>query len=267
MKLKAVLVLLLALASSQAHAQVTPGTSPLSVPKGGTSVAAGTSGGVLCFTSATAMASSVAQTANAIMLGGGAGACPSPLGSLGTTTTVLHGNVAGVPSYGSVVSNDLNITATSCSNQVVTAIGVNGVGTCGSVTFADMAAAAVATVAQYFAGTASAFPPVSIIYTAEVTVTFGATTTFDFSTFNNAAVTLTGNITTQTLANITAGKAGTIAFIQDGSGSRTTVWNSNFKFAGGTTPTLSTAPGTIDILSYSCRSATFCVASLLLNVH
>jgi len=63
---------------------------------------AGTSGGVPYFTSGTTWASSGALTANAIVLGGGAGAAPAPLASLGTTTTVLHGNAAGAPTFGAV---------------------------------------------------------------------------------------------------------------------------------------------------------------------
>jgi hypothetical protein len=127
---------------------------------------------------------------------------------------------------------------------------------------------ALATAANYLAGSAANVPITpSVIYAAEVAVTYGTTTTFDFSTFNNASVSLTGNITTMSVANVTAGKAGTIAFIQDATGSRTTVWNSIFKFQGGTTPGLSTAANAIDVLSYSCRSATFCVSSMALNVH
>jgi hypothetical protein len=137
----------------------------------------------------------------------------------------------------------------------------------GLVTFADMATAAVATTAQYFAGTASTLVPASVIYTAVMAVTFGATTTFDFSTFINAAVTMTGNITTQTLSNVKAGQAGTIFFVQDATGSRTTVWNSIFKFTGGVTPTLSTAANAVDALEYSCTSATFCIASLIKDVR
>lgn len=76
------------------------GTLP--VGNGGLGIATGTSGGVLCFTGSTTIASSVAATANAVMVGGGAGACPAPLASLGTTTTVLHGNAAGPPSFGAV---------------------------------------------------------------------------------------------------------------------------------------------------------------------
>lgn len=66
-----------------------------------------TSGGVLCFTSTTVSASSGALSANAIVLGGGAGVCPSPMGSLGTTTTVLHGNAGGAPTFAAVANADM----------------------------------------------------------------------------------------------------------------------------------------------------------------
>jgi hypothetical protein len=52
----------------------------------------------------------------------------------GTTTTVLHGNAAGSPSWGKVISGDLNITTTTCTDQPVTAISAGGVGTCGTIT-------------------------------------------------------------------------------------------------------------------------------------
>jgi hypothetical protein len=125
-----------------------------------------------------------------------------------------------------------------------------------------------ATAAQYLAGvSATTIIPPSIIYPTETTTTFGTTTAFDFSLFINTAVTLTNNITTMNVSNVQAGKAGTITFIQDGTGGRTTVWNSVFKFSGGTAPTLSTGPSKVDVLSYSCRSATFCVASLVSDVR
>lgn len=78
-------------------------TGVLPVANGGTGLASGTSGGVLAYTAAGTLASSAALTANRIVLGGGAGAVPTVLGSLGTTTTVLHGNAAGAPSFGAVV--------------------------------------------------------------------------------------------------------------------------------------------------------------------
>lgn len=136
----------------------------------------------------------------------------------------------------------------------------------GLVTYADMAGAALATSSQYIAGTSSVLVPASVAYTAETTTTYGATTTFNFSTFINTSVTLTGNITTMNVSNVKAGQAGQIRFIQDATGSRTTVWNSVFKFAGGVTPTLSSGAGDVDVLFYSCVSSSLCYASLSQNM-
>lgn len=192
-----------------------------------------TSGGVLYFSSTSAGASSAALTANQIVIGGGAGGAPTTF-ACATTTTLVHG---GTPP------------------------------TCSGLAYADILAAALATSSEYHAGTASKLVPADQIYQAETTTTFGSTTTFDFNTFINTAVTLTGNITTMTLTNVKAGKAGTITFIQDGTGSRTAVFSTTFKFAGGVIPSLTTTASAIDILTYSCRSATFCIASLMKDVR
>ena len=63
---------------------------------------AGTSGGVPYFSSASTWATSAALTQYALVLGGGAGAAPVVVGSTGTTTTVLHGNAVGAPTFGAV---------------------------------------------------------------------------------------------------------------------------------------------------------------------
>ena len=69
---------------------------------------AGTSGGVPYFDSASTLASSAALTANRLVLGGGAGVAPTVAGSLGTTTTLLHGNAAGAPTFSAVdLANDV----------------------------------------------------------------------------------------------------------------------------------------------------------------
>ncbi len=137
----------------------------------------------------------------------------------------------------------------------------------GLVTYGAFASSALATASQYYAATANTIVPTNVIYPTETTTTYGTTTTFDFNTFINTAVTLTGNITTMTLSNVRAGKSGTITFIQDGTGSRTSVFSTTFKFAGGAIPVLSTTANAIDVLTYSCRSATFCVASLMKDVR
>jgi hypothetical protein len=72
---------------------------------------AGTSGGVPYFSNTNAWASSGALTANALVVGGGAGAAPAPLASTGTATTVLHGNASGAPTFGAV-SLSADVTGT-----------------------------------------------------------------------------------------------------------------------------------------------------------
>lgn len=57
-----------------------------------------TTGTIAC---ATCTTNAAALTANELLIGGGSQAT-AVLGSLGTTTTVLHGNAAGAPSYGAV---------------------------------------------------------------------------------------------------------------------------------------------------------------------
>jgi hypothetical protein len=90
-------------------ANVSSGT--LAVARGGTGLGSGTSGGILGFTATGTLTSSALLTQNAIVLGGGAGATPSTLGSLGTTSTVLHGNAAGAPTFGAV-SLSADVTGT-----------------------------------------------------------------------------------------------------------------------------------------------------------
>lgn len=157
------------------------GIQPVSL--GGTGLSSGTSGGVLGFTATGTIASSGALTQHAIVLGGGAGATPSVLGSLGTTTTVLHGNAAGDPSFSAVsltsdVSGTLPVanggtgvtTSTGSGSTVLsntptlvapvlgaatgTSVTVTGVQTARSATATPAAASAVAAFAMGSAGVA-----------------------------------------------------------------------------------------------------------------
>ena len=62
----------------------------------------GTSGGGVYFDSATSWKSSAVLPARQLLLGGGAGAAPTGLGTTGTSNTVLHGNPSGAPSFSAV---------------------------------------------------------------------------------------------------------------------------------------------------------------------
>ena len=94
-------------------------------------------------------------------------------------------------------------------------------------------------------------------------LTDGATITPDFALANNFSVTLGGNRTLANPTNVTAGQSGVIVISQDGTGSRTLAFGSNWKFAGGIDPTLTTAVNAVDVLSYYCASSTVIIAALL----
>jgi len=88
----------------------------LGVANGGTGLASGTDGGVLAYTATGVISSSGLLGNNQLVLGGGAGGTPKTTVGLGTTTSVLHGNAVGAPSFGAVdltadVSNILPITS------------------------------------------------------------------------------------------------------------------------------------------------------------
>lgn len=72
-------------------------TGILPVANGGTGLSSGTSGGVLAYTAAGTLASSAALTANAVVVGGGAGAAPATLAAFGNADNVLRSAGAGAP--------------------------------------------------------------------------------------------------------------------------------------------------------------------------
>jgi hypothetical protein len=92
------------------------GTVP--VANGGTNLASYTSGGVVCATGSTTLASSGALTANLPVIGGGAGVCPA-VGSVTGNTTKFVTNT-GVTTSGSGVSWDASGNLVTNANAVFT---------------------------------------------------------------------------------------------------------------------------------------------------
>ena len=97
-------------------------------------------------------------------------------------------------------------------------------------------------------------------------LTDGANISVDFAASNNYAVTLGGNRTLANPSNLTAGASGCIWITQDGTGSRTLAYGSQWDFTGGTAPTLSTAAAAVDCLVYSVQSSTKITATLVTNL-
>lgn len=99
-----------------------------------------------------------------------------------------------------------------------------------------------------------------------VGLTDGSSIATDLSLGNNFSVTLGGNRTLANPSNTTAGQSGVIVITQDGTGSRTLAYGSNFKFPGGTAPTLTTTASAVDVLAYYVESATRITARLVADV-
>ena len=93
----------------------------------------------------------------------------------------------------------------------------------------------------------------------------GSTVTVDFTSGIHHSVTLGGNRTLSQVNNANAiGQSGSIFIQQSSSGGNTLAYNSAYKFAGGTAPTLSTAANAVDRLDYVIKSSgvIHCVVSL-----
>lgn len=121
------------------------------------------------------------------------------------------------------------------------------------------------TTAQYRANTADKALSTDQVWAsaAYVALTDAATIAVDFSAGFNFSVTLGDNRTLGAPSNTKDGQTGAIVITQDGTGSRTLAYHANWKFAGGTDPTLSTAAGAVDILFYQVISSTSIVANLV----
>ena len=87
-------------------------------------------------------------------------------------------------------------------------------------------------------------------YSAEATLTDGATIAWNVSAAQVAKVTLGGNRTFGAPTNQFAGAFYGVMVIQDGTGSRTGAWNSVFKFPQATAPTLTTTANAKDFFVF-----------------
>jgi hypothetical protein len=95
----------------------------------------------------------------------------------------------------------------------------------------------------------------------------GANISTNFALNNHFSVTLAGNRTLDNPSNIVAGQSGSIFVTQDGTGSRTLAYGSQWDFVGGTAPTLSTTASAIDRIDYVVRttSSIHAIASLAVS--
>lgn len=99
-----------------------------------------------------------------------------------------------------------------------------------------------------------------------VSLTDGASIAINFNDGQNFAVQLTDNRTLENPTNCVPGQTGSIFIIQDGTGSRTLSFGANYKFPGGTAPTLSTGASACDRIDYITFTSSNVHAVATLNV-
>lgn len=171
------------------------------------------------------------------------------------------------------LAGDVTLTGTqTLTNKTLTAPTINSPAFGGSVpTGLDASTTAkgiseFATATEFRTGTDTARSlVVSEVWSsaAEVTLTDAATIAVDMSTFINAVVTLGGNRAMGNPTNEKVGQTGHIRIVQDGTGSRTLSYGTDWEFAAGSAPVLSTAAGAQDLLFYRVIASNRIFASLV----
>ena len=96
----------------------------------------------------------------------------------------------------------------------------------------------------------------------------GSTITVDFTSGIHHSVTLGGNRTFGDPSNTgsAVGQSGSIFITQDGTGSRTASFHADYKFVGGTAPTLSTAANAVDRIDYVVKASNVVHCAVSLDV-
>lgn len=98
---------------------------------------------------------------------------------------------------------------------------------------------------------------------ATVALTPGTNVAVDLSSGINFTLAMGGNYTLSNPTNAKVGQTGFILITQDATGSRTLAYGADWKFAGGTDPTLSTTANTDDVLFYQVLASGKIFASLI----
>lgn len=154
-------------------------------------------------------------------------------------------------------------TLTATSSTITTLSSTRIVATSASITGLSATSAAIG---KFTAGSSSvdslfASGVITVdgaAHTNPSSLTFAASSlAVDCALSNVFTVTMTANITAApVLSNAKDGQTINWFFTQDGTGSRTALWPTSFKWPGGSTGVLSTAPSSVDLLVATYRSAT-----------
>tara|TARA_B100000519_G_scaffold97630_2_gene84925 strand:- start:4384 stop:4962 length:579 start_codon:yes stop_codon:yes gene_type:complete len=157
---------------------------------------------------------------------------------------------------GAVANTDLAVGAVTTHSIAAGAIDAGDIGT-GGVSANTQLATGVVTAHATAADIAKTDVPQSFTVAQRGSISAlgvqTSTVTLNMNTSNYFSLTANGNITIANPTNLTAGQAG--AIIVTANGNYTTSFGSQWRFASGTAPTLSTTAGKVDRLDYVVQSS------------
>ena len=157
---------------------------------------------------------------------------------------------------GAVANTDLAVGAVTTHSIAAGAIDAGDIGT-GGVSANTQLATGVVTAHATAADIAKTDVPQSFTVAQRGSISAlgvqTSTVTLNMNTSNYFSLTANGNITIANPTNLTAGQAG--AIIVTANGNYTTSFGSQWRFASGTAPTLSTSAGKVDRIDYVVQSS------------
>lgn len=168
-------------------------------------------------------------------------------GTYGSTTAIPQ---VTVDAKGRVTSV-LQLNCTPADGTVATAKIADSAVTTAKINNGAVTSAKVDNTAIALLGTAQSFTTAHGF--AVSTLTDGANISWDLSANQVARVTLAGNRTLSNPTNKVEGNVYILIVKQDGTGGRTLSFSSDYKFAGGTAPTLTTTASKADVLTFVCE--------------
>jgi len=204
---------------------------------------------------------SSAQWVQLIGAGGGSGSgdllAANNLSELSASAATARANIGAVSTGGDTMLGHLVLPITPAASN---AVRKDYVDAADAVVAAAFAAADATLTSNKLSKTADDTCAGAITFAkasgyAETALTYSATPTWDVSIAPVATLALTGNVTSLSASNVVAGRCYTIRIVQDTT-ARTVAWNSsNFKFVGGTAPTITATSGAVDRLTFMGRAS------------